>query len=90
MPQAEALRKKEVQLQKMICILLCTIFPLLTTVATVLRLWQTGVLSFPSSSPACPSDWLTGSDQCYTLLPSPLTWSQADHHCRTVQADLPK
>ena len=74
----------------MICILLCTIFPLLTTVATILRLWQTGVLSFPPAGPGCPPDWEVGSGQCLLQLPSPLNWTQADQQCRTVLARLPK
>ena len=89
--KAEALRKKEVQLQKIICILLCTIFPLLTTVATILRLWQTGVLSLPSPRvQPCPKDWLNQSQICFHQLPVSLEWSQADQSCRALQASLPK
>jgi len=43
--KAEDLQKRQVHLQKRICILLCTVFPLLTTVATLLRLWQVGVFT---------------------------------------------
>ena len=41
--KAEAAQQKQVEIQKIICILLCTVFPLLTTIATVIRLWNSGV-----------------------------------------------
>ena len=42
--KAEELQEKQVKLQKVICLLLCTVFPLLTSAATVFRLWQVGIL----------------------------------------------
>ena len=41
--KAAAAQQKQVEIQKMICILLCTVFPLLTTIATIIRLWNSGV-----------------------------------------------
>jgi len=81
------IRKKEVELQKMICILLCTVFPFLTTVATLLRLWQLGF--FISHSSGCPVGWHPYSHYCYQNLPEPHTWSQAVKECSALRAKLP-
>merc|ERR1719219_1293780 len=43
--QAEDEAKRQVTLQKRICLVICTVLPLLTTAATLLRLWQVGVFS---------------------------------------------
>lgn len=44
----EEFKQRQAELQKIICILLCTTFPLLTTAATLIRLWQVGVIDFIS------------------------------------------
>jgi len=94
----EDLRKKEVELQKMICILLCTVFPLVTTLATVLRLWQSGMFvssSTPSPPPQhitvtdCPSGWLPYNHTCLHHIPGALTWSEARDTCHKLSAKLP-
>ena len=46
----------------MICILLCTVFPLVTTLATVLRLWQSGMF-VSSSTPSPPPQHITGTEE---------------------------
>ena len=42
--EAELLTQKNLRLQKIICILLCTVFPFLTLSATLLRFWHVGIL----------------------------------------------
>ena len=49
-------------MQKMICILLCTVFPLVTTLATLLRLWQSGMFVSPST-PSPPPSHITGKEE---------------------------
>ena len=49
-------------MQKMICILLCTVFPLVTTLATLLRLWQSGMFVSPST-PSPPPSHITGMEE---------------------------
>merc|ERR1712227_962363 len=44
----EEFKQRQAELQKNICILLCTTFPLLTTAATLVRLWQVGIIDFIS------------------------------------------
>ena len=44
--EAELITQKNLRLQKIICILLCTVFPLLTLSATLLRFWHVGILDF--------------------------------------------
>ena len=46
----------------MICILLCTVFPLVTTLATLLRLWQSGMFVSPST-PSPPQSHITGMEE---------------------------
>ena len=46
----------------MICILLCTVFPLVTTLATLLRLWQSGMFVSPST-PSPPPVHITGMEE---------------------------
>ena len=103
--QAEDLQKRQVHLQKRICILLCTVFPLLTTVATLLRLWQGGVFTFPvqqgrklffpplrvhsSTILVCPRGWHSFSSSCISPLPVPANWSSATHACAGLGAHLP-
>ena len=53
-------------MQKMICILLCTVFPLVTTLATVLRLWQSGMF-VSSSTPSPPPQHITGIEKIMTM-----------------------
>lgn len=86
--KAEDLQKRQVHLQKRICILLCTVFPLLTTVATLLRLWQVGVFTFPVQQ-ACPRGWHSFSSTCLSPLPTPANWSSATHSCAGLGAHLP-
>lgn len=86
--QAEDLQKRQVHLQKRICILLCTVFPLLTTVATLLRLWQVGVFTF-AVQPVCPKGWHSFSSSCLSPLPVPSNWSSAVHSCGELDAQLP-
>ena len=103
--QAEDLQKRQVHLQKRICILLCTVFPLLTTVATLLRLWQVGVFTFPvqqgrtlffplllvhsSTILVCPRGWHSFSSSCISPLPVPANWSSATRACAGLGARLP-
>ena len=44
--EAELITQKNLRLQKIICIFLCTVFPLLTLSATLLRFWHVGILDF--------------------------------------------
>lgn len=53
-------------MQKMICILLCTVFPLVTTLATLLRLWQSGMFVSPST-PSPPPSHITGIEEDWVM-----------------------
>jgi len=86
--KAEDLQKRQVHLQKIICILLCTVFPFLTTVATLLRLWQVGVFTF-TVQPVCPKGWHSFSSSCLSPLPIPSNWSSAVSDCQELGAQLP-
>ena len=43
---ADLITQKNLRLQRIICILLCTVFPFLTLSATLIRFWQVGILDF--------------------------------------------
>ena len=77
-------------MQKMICILLCTVFPLVTTLATLLRLWQSGMF-VSASTPSPISAHITGGGSLFWSfqrleLPSKVTdcpsgWLPYNHTC---------
>ena len=99
MLQAEDEAKRQVRLQKRICLVICTVLPLLTTAATLLRLWQVGVFSSSETSQSlnqeeggCPPGWVShsSSSSCFSSSPlSPSNWSTAFSFCSNLGARLP-
>ena len=100
--QAEDEAKRQVRLQKRICLVICTVLPLLTTAATLLRLWQVGVFSSETSlslnqekGGGCPPGWIShssssSSSSCFSSSPhSPSNWSTAFSFCSNLGARLP-
>ena len=93
--QAEDEAKRQVTLQKRICLVICTVLPLLTTAATLLRLWQVGVFSSEASlslnqEGGCPPGWASHSSLCFSTSPlSPSNWSTAFSFCSNLGARLP-
>lgn len=83
-------RQRQSKLQKKICIFLCTVLPLVTTGATLHRLWFTGLLSFKerSDEQECPVGWVGWSSSCYRHLPAPETWSAAQALCLALGSSL--
>ena len=74
-------------LQKRICLVICTVLPLLTTAATLVRLWQVGVFT---SEATCPPGWSTHSSTCFSSSPLyPSNWSTALSLCSNLGARLP-
>ena len=82
-------------LQKRICLVICTVLPLLTTAATLVRLWQVGVFTSNetngfTSEATCPPGWSTYSSTCFSSSPlSPSNWSTAFSLCSNLGARLP-
>ena len=95
--QAEDEAKRQVTLQKRICLVICTVLPLLTTAATLLRLWQVGVfssetnLSLNQEGGGCPPGWeASHSSLCFSSSSlSPSNWSTAFSFCSNLGARLP-
>ena len=92
--QAEDEAKRQVTLQKRICLVICTVLPLLTTAATLLRLWQVGVFSSSETNQeggVCPPGWEPShSSLCFSSSPlSPSNWSTAFSICSNLGANLP-
>ena len=94
--QAEDEAKRQVTLQKRICLVICTVLPLLTTAATLLRLWQVGVFSSETNlslnqEGGCPPGWVShSSSSCFSSSPlSPSNWSTAFSFCSNLGARLP-
>ena len=95
--QAEDEAKRQVTLQKRICLVICTVLPLLTTAATLLRLWQVGVFSSETNvslneeGGGCPPGWeASHSSLCFSSSPlSPSNWSTAFSLCSNLGARLP-
>ena len=80
-------------LQKRICLVICTVLPLLTTAATLLRLWQVGIFSSETDQEGgvCPPGWeASHSSLCFSSSPlSPSNWSTAFSFCSNLGAHLP-
>ena len=95
--QAEDEAKRQVTLQKRICLVICTVLPLLTTAATLLRLWQVGVFSSETNvslneeGGGCPPGWeASHSSLCFSSSSlSPSNWSTAFSFCSNLGARLP-
>jgi len=83
-------RQRQSNLQKKICIFLCTVLPLVTTGATLHRLWFTGLLSFKDRSDEqdCPHGWTNWSSSCYRHINSSLSWSSALATCSALGSNL--
>ena len=92
--QAEDEAKRQVTLQKRICLVICTVLPLLTTAATLLRLWQVGVFSSSETDlnqeGGCLPGWVQHSSHCFSSSPfSPSNWTSAFSFCSNLGAHLP-
>ena len=92
--QAEDEAKRHVTLQKRICLVICTVLPLLTTAATLLRLWQVGVFSSSETDlnqeGGCLPGWVQHSSHCFSSSPfSPSNWTSAFSFCSNLGAHLP-
>jgi len=83
-------RQRQSNLQKKICIFLCTVLPLVTTGATLHRLWFTGLLSFKDRSEEqdCPHGWTSWSSSCYRHINTSYTWSSALATCSALGSNL--
>lgn len=83
-------RQRQSNLQKKICIFLCTVLPLVTTGATLHRLWFTGLLSFKDRSDEqdCPHGWTSWSSSCYRHINTSYTWSSALATCSALGSNL--
>lgn len=83
-------RQRQSHLQKKICIFLCTVLPLVTTGATIHRLWFTGLLSFKgrTDDQDCPQGWTAWSGSCYRHINTSHTWPAALATCGALGSNL--
>lgn len=83
-------RQRQSNLQKKICILLCTVLPLVTTGATIHRLWFTGLLSFKARAEEkdCPSGWVKYTESCYLYSEATSSWQEALSFCNSLGSSL--
>ena len=103
--EAELITQKNLRLQKIICVLLCTVFPLLTLSATLLRFWHVGILDFLfvkgliavsqinsvslTQCLDCAEGWSHQHHQCWRPLSIRLNWTEAIHECELLKSNLP-
>ena len=101
--EAELITRKNLRLQKIICILLCTVFPLLTLSATLLRFWHVGILDFLfvkggcnlnlvkilNSCLECADGWSHQHHLCWRPLSLRLNWTEAINECEILKSNLP-
>jgi len=66
------------------------VLPLVTTGATLHRLWFTGLLSFKDRSDEqdCPHGWTNWSSSCYIHINTNYTWSYALATCSALGSNL--
>jgi len=83
-------RQRQSNLQKKICIFLCTVLPLVTTGATIHRLWFTGLLNFKgrTEDQDCPTGWSTWSTSCYRHINTSHSWPAALATCSSLGSNL--
>ncbi|XP_023338188.1 neurocan core protein [Eurytemora carolleeae] len=80
--------KRQVLLQRRVCIFICTVLPLVTGIATLIRLLATGVITFKGST-GCSHGWHNFSTNCYSLQYPRVTFQTARNFCKKQNSDFP-